>query len=195
MTKDSPVAEPAAFGLLGLAIITLLVGIYQIGLMENWVLVLPWALVLGGATQLMAGFMDFKRKNIFGATAFSAYGVFWIAIAITWTIELLAANATFVEGLVFDSTTIGWVALGWLIFTVYMTYGSLFITKVLAIIFILIDLVFITLFAHVFAGVPLVAPGIAHLLLSVAAFYGSAAVVLNNQLGRTVLPVGKPFLE
>ncbi|MCD4739820.1 acetate uptake transporter [archaeon] len=195
MTENSSVAEPAAFGLLGLAIITLLVGIYQIGLMANCVLILPWALVLGGGAQLFAGFMDFKRKNIFGATAFSAYGVFWIAIAITWTIEILATNATFVEGLAFDGTTIGWVALGWLIFTLYMTYGSMFITKVLAIIFVLIDLVFIALFVHVFAGVPLVVPGIAHLLLSAVAFYGSAAVVLNNQLGKTVLPVGKPFLK
>lgn len=196
MTDTKPVAEPAAFGLLGLAIITLLVGVEQIGQLPNANMILPWALMLGGTTQLIAGFMDFKRNNIFGATAFSAYGVFWVSIAIMWTLNILANHATFINGLNLEyGMTVGWAAVGWLVFTVYMTFGALKISKILAIIFLLIDVVFITLIGHFFAGWPLAVPGIAHLLLSAASFYGSAAVVLNGQSGKTVIPIGEPFLK
>jgi succinate-acetate transporter protein len=36
----------------------------------------------GALAQFCAGMWEFKRDNTFGATAFSSYGVFWIAFAL-----------------------------------------------------------------------------------------------------------------
>jgi hypothetical protein len=189
-------ADPAAFGLLGLGIITLLVGVEQLGQIAGIALILPWALMLGGIAQLLAGVVEFKRNNTFGATAFSGYGVFWISVSIMWFLKILAENFSFVKSLSLDyGMTLGFACVGWLLFTLYMTYGAASISKLLALIFLLIDVVFVTLIAHFFYGVPASYPGVAHLLLSAASFYGSAAVVLNTTIGKTVLPVGKPFIS
>ena len=37
------------------------------------------ALAYGGVAQLLAGMWEFVTANVFGATAFSSYGAFWIA--------------------------------------------------------------------------------------------------------------------
>jgi len=191
-----PVADPAAFGLLGLAMITLIVGVEQLGYLPNTNMILPWALMLGGITQLIAGIMDFKRNNLFGATAFSPYGVFCIAVALIWTLRIVSENLWIVQGMTVEyGLTIGWMSVGWLIFTAYMTYGAAGISKLMTAIFLIIDLVFITLIAHFFFGVPVVYAGMAHLALSAASFYGSAAVVLNSKFNRTVLPTGAPLIH
>jgi hypothetical protein len=181
------VAEPAALGLFGLAMATFVVGAFQMGGASAASLVLPWALVLGGVTQRVAGVMDFKNKNIFGATAFSAYGVFWISVAIVWVIELWG-------NVVIDPRALGWAFAGYLVFTLYMTIGSATINKVLFTIFVMIDLLFVALVLHTFSGIPVWVPGILNFLLGLLSFYASAGVMLNTHTGRKVLPLGSPFL-
>ena len=34
----------------------------------------------GGLTQLLAGMWEFRNRNVFGATAFSTYGGFWLSL-------------------------------------------------------------------------------------------------------------------
>lgn len=181
------VAEPGALGLFGLAMATFVVGVFQMGRISSLSWILPWALILGGVTQIIAGVMDFKNENIFGATAFSSYGVFWISVAISWTIELWG-------NVVIDPKALGWVFVGYLIFTFYMTIGAATINKVLFVLFVLIDLLFMALVLHIFAGIPILVPGIFNFLLGLVSFYGSAGVLLNTHTGRKVLPLGSPFL-
>jgi hypothetical protein len=166
---------------------TFVVGVFQMGRISSLSWILPWALILGGVTQVIAGVMDFKNKNIFGATAFSSYGVFWISVAISWAIELWG-------NVVIDPKALGWAFIGYLIFTLYMTIGAASINKVLFVIFVLIDLLFMTLVLHIFAGIPLLVSGIFNFLLGLVSFYGSAGVVLNTHMGREVLPLGSPLL-
>jgi hypothetical protein len=180
------VAEPAALGLFGLAMATFVVGVFQMGRISSLSWILPWVLILGGVTQVIAGVMDFKNENIFGATAFSSYGVFWISTSISWAIELWG-------NVVVDPKALGWAFVGYLIFTLYMTIGAATINKVLLVIFVLIDLLFIALVLHIFAGIPLWVPGIFNFMIGAVSFYGSAGVVLNTHLGRKVLPFGSPF--
>ncbi len=39
--------------------------------------VIPLAMAFGGTAQIIAGIMEFKTGNVFGATAFTSYGAFW----------------------------------------------------------------------------------------------------------------------
>jgi len=131
--------------------------------------------------------MDFKNRNIFGATAFSSYGVFWISVALVWIIELWGNIAV-------DPKALGWAFAGYLIFTLYMTIGAAAINKVLFLIFVLIDILFVTLVLHVFWGLTLFVPGLVNFILGLVSFYASAGVVLNTHTGKRVLPMGLPFL-
>src|SRR5438034_9822725 len=40
------------------------------------------ALFYGGVIQLLAGMWEFRNRNVFGATAFSTYGGFWLSLGV-----------------------------------------------------------------------------------------------------------------
>lgn len=192
-TVKNVTADPSALGLLGLAMVTLVASSQKLGWTEGVSLVLPWAIFLGAFAQLLACIVDFKKDNIFGATAFGGYAFFWLGVGMSWLITLgvfgekAAATA--------DVKQLGMAFIGYLIFTLYMTIGSLETNKVLLIIFILIDFLFLGLSLSTFG----IAEHFAHQLaawseffIAMMSFYGSAAVVLNTHMGRIILPVGKP---
>ncbi|WP_242848873.1 acetate uptake transporter [Syntrophomonas palmitatica] len=189
------VANPSPIGLLGLAIITLVASTNKLGITGADVsYVIPWAIFLGAAAQLLAGIYDFKHNNTFGATAFCGYGFFWFGVAMTWAVKVGMIEIANLQAV--DVRQLGFAFLGYFIFTMYMTLGSMGANKVLFIIFFLIDLLFLGLFMntlgwggeawHELAGW-------SEMAISIMAFYGSAATVLNTHYGKTVLPVGAPF--
>ena len=183
------VADPTAIGLLGLAIVTLVASSEKLGITQDVSLVLPWALFLGSFAQLFAANADSKLGNTFGATAFGAYGLFWLGIAMTWLIQAGVMGEALQESA--DIKELGIAFVGYLIFTIFMTYGAASIHKILFFTFLMIDFLFIglainTLFGSEF-GHWLAA--FAELCISLLAFYGCAAAVLNAHFNKVVLPV------
>lgn len=186
------VADPSGLGLFGLAMVTLVASTQKLGWTTGISFVLPWAIFLGAYAQLMAANYDFKHNNIFGATVFGAYSLFWFSIGTCWLVgsgffgEVLKAGA--------DVHQLGVAFIGYLIFSIAMTIGSLETNKVLLIDFIFIDLLFICLAADSFGAPHWVhtLAGWSELIISLISFYGSAAVVLNSHFGKPFLPVGKP---
>lgn len=198
MTNETKVkvvtADPSALGLLGLAIITLVASSQKLGITSGVSLVLPWAIFLGATAQLFACINDFKHNNTFGATAFGGYAFFWYAVGFTWLIQ----NGVFGEQLasMADTKQLGFAYLGYLIFTLFMTIGSMETHKVLFIIFVLIDFLFIGLTLSSFGimeHATHMLAAYAELFIAIFSFYGSAAAVLNTHFGKVFLPVGKPF--
>lgn len=187
-------SDPSALGLLGLAMVTLVASSQKLGLTDGVSFVLPWAIFLGGFAQLFACINDSKRQNVFGTTAFGAYAFFWFAVGTSWMIKNGVFGATLASSV--DTRQLGFAYLGYLIFTLFMTIGAMETHKVLFIIFLLIDFLFIGLtlstlgiaveFSHTLAAY-------SELLIALFSFYGSAASVLNPHFGRIFLPVGKPF--
>ncbi len=189
------VANPSAIGLFGLAMVTLVASSQKLGLTTGVAGVIPWAIFLGALAQLVAGIMDFKHNNTFGATAFCAYGFFWLGVAMTWMTTLGQFGAQ--AAAAYDPHQLGFAFLGYFIFTVIMTFASMGTNKVLFIIFFLIDLLFLGLFMSVLTNQP---HGFWHslaswaeLLISIFSFYGVAANVMNATYKKVVLPVGKTF--
>lgn len=77
-----------------------------------------------------------------------------------------------------------------------MTIGAMETNKVLFIIFVLINFLFLGLTFTAFGILPeifLPVAAYAELLIALFSFYGSAAVVLNTHFEKTFLPTGKPF--
>lgn len=186
------VADPGGLGLFGLAMVTLVASTQKLGWTTGLSFVLPWAIFLGAYAQLMAANMDFKHNNMFGATVFGAYSLFWFSIGGCWLIsmgvfgETLKANA--------DVHQLGVAFIGYLIFSIAMTIGSFETNKVLLIDFLFIDLLFLCLAADAFGAPHWVhsLAGWTELIISLISFYGSAAAVLNTHFGKPFLPVGKP---
>lgn len=192
--NESTTANPAALGLFGLAVVTLVASSHKLGITSGTLYLIPWAIFLGATAQLIAGFLDFKLKNTFGATAFCGYGLFWLAIGMTWMLNngVLVSQASAVA----DPAQLGIAFLGYLIFTAYMTLGAAGTNKVLFIIFVLIDMLFLGLFFSTFGWA--VAfwtwfAGLSEMGIAVFSFYASASNVLNSHYGRIVLPLGSPF--
>lgn len=187
------VADPSALGLFGLSMVTLVASTQKMGVTNGLAYVIPWAIFLGAFAQLLAGVLDYKKENLFGGTAFCAYGFFWLAVASSWLIKL-GVFGDILMGAV-DTHQLGYAFFGYLIFSVIMTIGATQTNKVLLLDFIFIDLLFIGLgfstlgiaehFMHSLAAY-------SELIISLISFYGVAANILNHQFKRVVLPVGKP---
>lgn len=190
------VADPTPLGLFGLAMVTLVASSQKLGLTDGVSLVIPWAIFLGAAAQLYASIQDAKKNNMFGATAFGGYAFFWFSVAMSW----MTSNGVFGEKLAAaaDTKQLGVAFIGYLIFTLYMTIGSLSTTKVLFSIFVFIDFLFIGLALSTLGVMPEATHLLAaysELIISLLSFYGSAAIIVNAQLGRTILPLGQPIVK
>ena len=187
-------ADPSALGLFGLAMVTLVASSEKLHITTGTSYVIPWAIFLGAFAQLFACINDSKRNNVFGTTAFGGYAFFWFAVATSWLMKLGFFGAEVAKNI--DGKQLGFAFVGYLIFTIYMTIGAIETNKVLLIIFILIDFLFIGLSLSTFGIAKEFTHGLAaysELLIALVSFYGSAACVLNQHFGRTFLPQGKPM--
>jgi len=188
--KALPVADPAALGLIGLAVAALVLGAVDLQLVASVPsksLMIPWILFFGATAQLIAGAMEFKRNNIFGATVFSVYAMTMYSIALTLVINNSSALnpgnlSHYAYGLV-----------GILIFSLIATVASLMTNKVLFSILIAVDLAVVLLIPHYLFEMSAQPAGVFLILTSVLSFYAAAAIVLNTMAGKTVLPLGKPL--
>ena len=189
------VADPTTLGLFGLAIVTLVASSQKLGITTGLCLVLPWALFLGGAAQLIASVFDFKHNNLFGATAFGAYGLFWVSMGMSWLIrmgcfgETLAASA--------DVKQMGFIFLGYLFLTVVFAISGLKMSKAMFFLLLLIVVLFLGLALEAFGcgRVWHFVAACSELAISLLTFYVLAAKYLNSFFGRTILCTGKPFME
>ena len=79
------IADPAPLGLAAFALTTFLLSAFNAGWMTDAPAALAWlgyAFAYGGLGQLLAGMWEFRNRNVFGATAFSTYGGFWIGLGL-----------------------------------------------------------------------------------------------------------------
>lgn len=184
--RESAIADPGPLGLACFAMTTFCLSMINAGLVDKTatIVVIALALVYGGTTQILAGMWEFKKNNVFGATAFASYGAFWISLGIFDLLSTLKLVSVPSQGV--------WLfLLAWTIFTFYMWIGSFGTNKALVVTFTLLLLAFILLTvgaagnhtAHTWGGYI----GIA---TAIVAWYTSAAGILNTVYGRVVLPIG-----
>lgn len=188
--KNLMVAEPAALGLIGLAVAALVLASTDLQLVSPALsksLMIPWILFFGATAQLIAGAMEFKRNNIFGATVFSVYAMTMYSIALT----LFLNNSSVV--LVGNIDHYAYGLIGILFFSLIATMASLMTNKVFFGILIAVDLAVVLLIPHYLYELPAQPAGVFLLLTSALSFYGAAAILLNTMAGKVILPMGKPL--
>src|SRR5438128_9211304 len=72
--------NPAPLGLLGFGMTTVLLNLHNAGFFDLNSMVLAMGICYGGAAQIVAGIMEWKKGNTFAATAFTSYGFFWLSL-------------------------------------------------------------------------------------------------------------------
>ncbi|RIV22900.1 hypothetical protein D2Q93_08720 [Alicyclobacillaceae bacterium I2511] len=183
------VSDPGPLGLAGFALTTFVLSTVNAGLFPGTVLgtFLPLALFYGGLAQLLAGMWEFRTGNTFGATAFTSYGAFWMSLG---TLVYLELNGTLKFG-PDANIALGLFLIAWTIFTFYMWIGSFGTNKALISVFTLLLLTFIFLDFGAFGSANMTKiGGWLGILTGIAAWYASAAGVINSTFGKTVLSVG-----
>src|SRR6266536_4735193 len=107
----APAADPAPLGLAAFALTTFLLSAANAGWMTSasgdaW---LGYAFAYGGLGQLLAGMWEFRNRNVFGATAFSTYGGFWIGLGL-WAL-LVAPHISGATASAQVESDLGWILL------------------------------------------------------------------------------------
>lgn len=187
--KELPTpADPAPLGLAAFALTTFLLSAQNANWTKGTAPFLGFAFAYGGLCQLLAGMWEFRNRNVFGATAFSTYGGFWIGLALY--VELVAKTPG--ENV---SNDLGWILLAFAIFNTYMLLWSLWVNKAVLAVFLTLEVTEIVLFAGQFAGNAnlIKVGGYIGILTALCAWYTSSAGVINGMTQKVMVPVGAPI--
>jgi len=177
------VANPGPLGLSAFALTTFVLSCTNAGLiptLPGFAIVVGLALFYGGIAQILAGMWEFRTGNTFGATAFTSYGAFWMAVG--WSIQ---------NKLILLPTAFGYFLLGWTIFTGIMFLGTLRINMALMAVFAVLFLTFLSLAIGELGGGSIFGTigGWLGILTALIAWYTALAGLLGRT-GIFSLPVG-----
>jgi uncharacterized protein len=152
---------------------------------------LGYAFAYGGFGQLLAGMWEFRNRNVFGATAFSTYGGFWIGLGL-WAL-LVAPKAASPAAADHD---IAWILLTFAIINTYLLILSTQVNMAVFLVFLTLEITEIVLFIGNFGGSTGTVKfgGYVGLVTALVAFYTSAAGVSNGLAGKLRFPVGRPLI-
>jgi uncharacterized protein len=190
-----PVADPAPLGLGGFALTTFVLSAHNAG----WAPSVIWvglAIFYGGLAQFLAGMWEFRRNNTFAATAFSTYGAFWLALGTFVILNDLTTGLKLDENA--TSEALGWYLFAFAVFNTYMLFWSTRVNGAVFLVFLTLEITEILLFIGFWAGDAagdgwVQIGGIAGVVTAAAAWYASAAGVVNSMSPRPFLPVGGPL--
>ena len=189
VVQGTGIADPAPLGLAAFALTTFLLSASNAGLMKSatGAAFLGYAFAYGGLGQLLAGMWEFRNRNVFGATAFSSYGAFWIGLGL-WA-ELAHAPAA--------AKDVGWILLAFAIFNTYMLIFSSQLNMAVFLVFLTLELTEIFLFIGILGGNANIVKvgGVIGIITALVAWYTSAAGVINGMKGKPVFPVGGPLFN
>ena len=199
LVELSPVADPAPLGLGAFALTTFMLSGANATFIPD-VLWIGLALFYGGIAQLLAGMWEFRNRNVFGATAFSTYGGFWMSLGIFVTLATVSHSfASSFKGADVPNA-VAWFLLAFAIFNTYMLLWSTQVSVAVFMVFLTLEATEILLVIGNFDEAHgatnngwLHLGGWVGIATAACAWYASAAGVINGMKGHVVLPVGSPL--
>ncbi len=182
-------ANPAPLGLMGFGMTTVLLNLVNAGLLGKDALgmILPMGIFYGGLAQIIAGLLEAKQGNTFGATAFTSYGLFWLSFVALHFLPVLGLSDAA------SSTAITAYLIMWGIFTAFMSVATLKANTALQVVFVSLAILFFILAVADLTGAASIKilGGYEGIFCGFSAIYLAMAEILNDSYGRTVLPIGQ----
>ena len=181
--------NPAPLGLLGFGMTTVLLNLHNAGFYELNSMILGMGICYGGTAQVIAGIMEWKKKNTFATTAFISYGFFWLTLVALIVLPKIVTGLTPTT----PDALAAFLAL-WGVFTAVMFVGTLKLSRALQVVFGSLTVLFFLLVAAKHTGNEQIEhiAGYEGIFCGLSAIYTGLAQVLNEVYGRTVLPLGQP---
>ena len=197
LVEAVPAADPAPLGLAAFALTTFILSGHNASFIPD-VIWVGLALFYGGLVQLLDGMWEFRNRNVFGSTAFSTYGGFWLSLGI---FVVLAETTKLGSGLASTDVlnSLAWFLLAFAIFNTYMLFWSSRVSIAVFLVFLTLEVTEILLVIGFFrianggSEYWLHAGGWAGIVTAAVAWYASAAGVVNGMSPRAVVPVGRPL--
>ena len=185
-TMHDTTGNPVPLGLAGLGMSILLLNLHFAGLFPLDAMILGTGTFCGGIEQVMVGIMAWKKNNIFAATAFTSYGLFWLSL-VSLTITSAAGITTAAS-----PVAMGFYLSIWALFTSAIFLASFRRCRALQAVFGLLLIFFILLAAgSVTSSAALIhIAGYAGILSGVSALYAGLGQVVNELFHRSVMPLG-----
>ncbi len=182
--NETAMANAGPLGLLGFGMTTVLLNLHNANIIPLSAVILAMGLCLGGTAQIIAGIIEFKNKNMFGGTAFTAYGLFWWSLVLIWINPFGEINGA-------DETSMGFYLLLWCLFTAFMFIGTLKHNRATQTVFLSLALLFLLLSVGDFTGVAVikVIAGWVGILCGASAIYSCLGQIINKEFGKAVFPL------
>jgi succinate-acetate transporter protein len=193
-TGGGRAADPAPLGLAAFALTTFLLSGHNANFIPDVIWVGP-ALFYGGLAQLLAGMWEFRNRNVFGATAFSTYGAFWLSLGSFVVLISLTKLGTGLDVL----SSLAWFLGAFAIFNSYMLFWSIRLNPAVFLVFLTLEITEILLMigffheAHGHGAHWVHIGGWAGIVTAAAAWYASAAALGRDMPDGGVLPMGGPI--
>ena len=180
--SSGAIANPGPLGLCAFALTTFVLSAANAKLFDGAAagIVIGLGLFYGGLAQLLAGMWEFRTGNTFGATAFSSYGAFWMAVGVDLQWKLITPGPPF-----------GYFLLGWTIFTGLMFLCTLRVNMALIVLFGLLFLTFLMLTLGEFGSPTAQIGGYLGIATAIVAWYTALAGVLAGMPSAFKLPIGE----
>jgi succinate-acetate transporter protein len=180
-------ANPAPLGLMGFGMTTVLLNLHNAGIYHLGTMILAMGVFYGGLAQVFAGWMEWKKGNTFGTTAFTSYGLFWLTLVFLILGKVHGWFTAPAEG--------GMVAylFMWGLFTFVLWIATLKHNKALQTVFLTLWVLFWLLAIKDATGSALVGAiaGWEGIFCGFSAIYLALAQVVNEAYGKTVMPIGE----
>jgi hypothetical protein len=197
IVESVPAADPAPLGLAAFALTTFILSGNNATFIPN-VVWIGLALFYGGMIQLLAGMWEFRNRNVFGATAFSTYGGFWLSLGVFVILAETTKLGTSLQG-PDVLNALAWFVLAFAIFNTYMLLWSTRVNLAVFGVFLTLEITEILLVigffkqAHGGSAYMTHVGGWAGIVTAAVAWYASAAGVVNGMSPTPVVPVGAPM--
>jgi succinate-acetate transporter protein len=195
--RPSRIGNPGALGLFSFASTTFILSLINVqarGVATPNVVV-GMAIFAGGLAQLLAGMWEFPRGNVFGATAFTSYGAFWMSYATilipgSGILESYTATPAGLEQL---GNALGIYLITWFMFTFLMLIGALRKNISFIALFAFLAATFAVLAAGAFTSKAVLnkAGGALGIITAFIAYYCALSELLVKEESLFTLPLGK----
>ena len=186
VTIKDTTGNPAPLGLVAFGMTTVLLNLSNAGLFALGSMILGMGIFYGGLAQIIAGIMEWKKGNTFGTTAFTSYGLFWMSFVALVILPGMGIGVA-------EPKVGGVVAylVMWGIFTGLMFIGTLKANRAIQTVFLSLTVLFFLLGigAALGSAVITIIAGYEGIFCGFSAIYTGIAEVLNESLGKTVLPL------
>jgi len=181
---NSKTANPAPVGLLGFGMTTILLNIHNAGFYPVSAMILAMGIFYGGLAQVIVGYLEYKKGNTFGFTAFMSYGLFWLTLVFL----LVAPSWGITEKT--EAGFMGWYLFLWGLFTLAMFLGTAKKSQVLRFVFASLVVLFFLLAVRDWSGSALIGAiaGWEGIICGASAFYLGCAEMLEDVRGKKILP-------